>query len=138
MASAAARGKRPNKQTRTTSEDQQQTISHLFSSQQKPSPFTAPETPGKKRKRPETPDPSPIKSASVTNMYNFTTKPNSNGVVDLVSPNGSPQRTKQRRISVSAKVENAPSPLGPKRLAVKNFRAAPKSDSSQYVTKTTQ
>lgn len=128
---------------RTSSEHNQQSISQLFSSQQKSSsPFQPPATPTNKRKRSEnyhlehqhTFLGNPVSTAS---MYNFASRPATHGVIDLTSPNGSP-RKQQRRISVGAKVENAPSPHGPKRLAVKNFRTTAKSDSSQFVDKTTK
>lgn len=129
----------------TSSENQQQTLFQLFSSrQQKPTPISQlPSTPSSKRKRPggacaERDYISPTKSVSTTNMYNFATKAHVNGVIDLTSsPAGSP-RSKQRRISVGAKVENAPSPHGPKKLAVKNFRTTARSDGSEYVARTTQ
>lgn len=128
---------------RISSEHHQQSISKLFSSQQKSSsPFQPPTTPTNKRKRLENyhheyQHSSPGNPVSTASMYNFASRPAAHGVIDLTSPNGSP-RKQQRRISVGAKVENAPSPHGPKRLAVKNFRTTAKSDSSQFVDKTTK
>lgn len=116
-------------------------IYDIFSSQQKSSPSISSQySPSNKRKRNGEAHPiSPAKPISTVNMYNFSTpRQASNGVVDLISPNGTPQKNKQRRLSVSAKVENAPSPHGPKKLVVKNLRPLAKSDSSQYAAKAIQ
>lgn len=132
-------------QTNSTSsppEPRQQTISHLFSSTREKKNLQQ-LSPSSKRKRTsssqlDSPTASPALSATSCNMYNFSTKSNGGGgdVIDFSSAASGSPRSKQKRMSIGAKIENAPSVGGPKKLAVKNFRTAAKADSNEYVNKT--
>lgn len=128
----------------TPSSKQQTTISQLFHSSQESQPKSPIEySPnGKRRRRGSTLlSQSSTDVAPVTDMYNFSiTSSNGEEAIDLTGspPNVpiSPHR-KARRLSLTARVDNSSPMKGLKKLPVKNLRAGPKTDPSEYCNKAT-
>lgn len=136
-----------NTKESTSQKNRQWSISKLFqSSEQKRSSIDLVQSPGSKRRKTEesaraTDDTLLATPSSDANMYNFSgSRPTDSDVfVDLTgsSPPGptSPNR-KARRLSLTARVDNSSLNSGVKRLPVKNLRAGPRTDPSEYCNKT--